>query len=201
MNTRIEDAEIESNPFTQHKTKLIIWEVVGLVAIIGIGALNHYMFEWLNSWKPIGWLFPINEATWEHTKMIFWTGLILYIVEYFFLGKHFKKYIVGKSIGLYAGILAMLSFWYTVRGAITGPDTGMWFGIGNFLFAAIVQQGTGFLIFTFKLDMDKDKQKILDIISLVAVGILLVAMIIFTYIQPALPTFFDTANGVYGFLP
>ena len=197
LNTKIE--EVENDLFSQYKTQVLIWEIVGLVAIIGIGTLWHYLFEWLGSWKPIGWLFPINEATWEHTKMSFWTGLFIYIAQYFFLGKHFKKFIVGKTIGLYLGILGMLSFWYTVQGALGA--SGMWFGILTYCFAVIVQQGSSVLVYTLKWDMEEKNQKILNIISLVGVGLLIVAMILFTYIQPQLPTFFDFENGVYGFVP
>ena len=197
MATREQELE-KIDVYTQYKKHIIIWEVAGILAIFGIGSVFHFMFEWIGTVKAIGWLFPINEATWEHTKMSFWTGLIFYVVQYFVFGKKFKKFIVSKTVGLYSGILAMLSFWYTVKGTL-GPE-GYWFGIVNYLFAVLVQQGISWILYSLRWEMDEKRQKILDIISLVAVGILIVAMILFTYVQPQLPVFYDAHNDLYGFI-
>ena len=199
LDTRVEEVdEIEEDVYTKYKKHMIIWETVGLAAIFGIGALWHYIYEWL-PWKPYAWLFPINESVWEHVKMLIWPSVILFIVQYFVIGKKFNKFIIAKTEGLFAGVLALFSFWYTLQGAFGA--SGLWFGISNFLFAVCVQQVTSYIIITIRSELDEKLKMILNIVSLVAVGLLLVAVIVITYVQPAFPIFYDTANAVYGFVP
>ncbi len=196
MNSR-EDEFIEATNEKKFKTDLIIWTVAGWAVIFGLGFLFRYMYEWIE-WKPIGWLFPINESMWEQIKLGFWPGVFVYIAEYFFLRKKYNKVIVGRTEGLFVGIIAMLSFYYTMEGAF--GVSGWSLSIGTFIFATVLQQFVGYFIINIEKELDDVRQKTLDIVSLISVGLLLVLMIVFTYVQVELPLFYDDVNGTYGFI-
>ena len=196
MNTR-EDEYIEASSNEKARKDLIIWTVIGWVVIFGLGNLFHFMYDWIQ-WKPIGWLFPINESMWEHTKLSFWSGLFFYIAEYFILRKKYNKIIVGRTEGLFAGIIVMLSFYYTIEGAFGVAGWGL--SIGTYVLSTIVQQLVGFFIINMDKEFEAKNQKILDIVSLVFVGVLIVVMILFTYIQAEIPLFYDDVNATYGFI-
>ncbi len=53
--------------------------------------------------------FPVNESIWEHTKMIFTTWLIFYLVEYYYLKKYnIKNIVTSLLIGLLTNILLLI---------------------------------------------------------------------------------------------
>ncbi|MHA1127305.1 MAG: hypothetical protein ACTSQX_16940, partial [Candidatus Heimdallarchaeota archaeon] len=78
---------------------------------------------------------------------------------------------------------------------------GWGLSIGTFIFATALQQITSYVIMTIRSELDKQKLLILNIIALVSLGILIVGTIVFTYVQPAIPIFYDPIYETYGFLP
>ncbi len=183
------------------KRDLIIWEVVGWVVIFGFGSLFHFIYEWL-PWKGYAWFFAINESMWEHTKLSFWPGFVFYIVEYFALRKRTEKILIAKAVALYIGPLVMLTFYYTMVGVFGDDIKTIALSMITFVIATALQQLSSYWLLTIKpVILEKKKQLILDIISLTVVGLLMVAMIVFTYVQPPLDLFYDFYNSTYGFLP
>ena len=92
--------------------KIIRWELIGIILIIGFGTTLHFWFAWTGYWRPIAIIAAVNESTWEHFKMAFWPGLFLAIIEYFVWGKNRQTFIVAKFIGLLAmPIITMILFY------------------------------------------------------------------------------------------
>ncbi|MHA1185824.1 MAG: DUF6512 family protein [Candidatus Heimdallarchaeota archaeon] len=185
MNTRVEDVE-EVDSDRKLKIEMIIWHVAGWAVLYGLGTLFHFMYDWIQ-WPPIGWLFPVSESMWEHTKLGFWPAILLYGIEFGFYGRKVKKFIIAKVEAIFVSIIAMLAFYYTVQGAFGVAGWGL--SMGTFAFATILQQITSYIIMNIQFEIDDKKLKILNIIALVSLGILTVMMILFTYIVPNLPIF------------
>ncbi|MFW9925126.1 MAG: DUF6512 family protein [Candidatus Thorarchaeota archaeon] len=198
MSTKVEAVESEIGDLT--KKKLIIWEVIGWVVIFGFGSLFHFWYEWL-PWKPYGWFFAINESMWEHSKLSFWPALIFYLIQYFVLRKKNKNLAVAGALSLAVGIIFMQSFYYTIVGAFGQETRSLTLSLSIFILAVLAQQFTHYLIISINIDLDQKRQLTIDIISLVYIVMLIVIVILFTYIQPELPIFYDDLNGIYGFLP
>jgi hypothetical protein len=197
MDTRVEDIQ-ENGEGIKLKRTYLIWHLAVWVGLFGLGFLFHYIFEWV-PWKPWGWLFPVNESMWEHTKLALWPSIILYGIEFGFLRKYNKKILIAKVEAIFVSIIAMLAFYYTVEGAFGA--SGWALSIGSYVFATVLQQITSYIIMTLGPDLDDKKYLIMNIIALVSLGILIIITIVFTYIQPALPIFYDEIFDTYGFLP
>ena len=197
MDTRVEDGQ-EVDEGKKLNIEFLIWHLAVWVGLFGLGFLFHYIYEWV-PWKPWGWLFPINESMWEHTKLAIWPSILLYGIE---IGALYKKnkMIIIAIIHLFTAVsVSMLAFYYTVQEAFGASGWGL--SIGTFIFATAVQQIVSYVIMTLKTELDKQKLLILNIIALVSLGILIIMTIVFTYVQPALPLFHDHLNDLYGFLP
>lgn len=56
-------------------------EVLGTIFIIVIGCLGHFIYEWSNHNKFLGYFFAVNESTWEHIKLIIGPSFLWFILE------------------------------------------------------------------------------------------------------------------------
>jgi hypothetical protein len=98
---------------------ILRWELVGIVLIFLVGTSLHFVFEWTNYWRPAGLIAAVNESTWEHFKMGFWPGLLYALIEYPFIKKHAKNFLVAKTIGLFTMPIITTILFYGYTG-ITG---------------------------------------------------------------------------------
>lgn len=87
--------------------------------IIGTaGTLWHFVYEWSGKNKIAAAFFPVNESTWEHLKLLFFPALIYFIIEYFILKDKSENYISASAIGLIAGLLSIITIFYTYSGIL-----------------------------------------------------------------------------------
>ena len=97
------------------KAKYYITEFI----IIGIcGTLWHFLYEWSGKSAVIGVIAPVNESTWEHLKLLFFPTLIYSAAEYFSVPEKPENYISASLAGIFAGMAAIISFFYTYTGII-----------------------------------------------------------------------------------
>ena len=61
----------------------MIIEILGLLFSIIIGTIGHFLYEWLNFNKFIGFLFLKKESVWEHMKLGITPIIIWTIIEFF----------------------------------------------------------------------------------------------------------------------
>lgn len=133
----------------------------------------------------------VNESVWEHLKLGFWPALLFAIVEYRYLKKSTNNFLFAKTVGIYLIpiIITILFYAYT---SILGEDLFM-MDILTFIIAVIVGQ-----LSSFTLLVSKEMPKYLEKISLVALVILGIAFVLFTFYPPHLPIFRDPVTGSYG---
>lgn len=75
--------------------------LIGSAAVILLGTLFHFVYDWSGNRMLIGLFFPVNESTWEHMKLAFFPMLICSI----FLNRQLRTQYPCISASLYAGIL------------------------------------------------------------------------------------------------
>lgn len=56
-------------------------EVIGTFFIIIIGTISHFLYDWFNHNKIIGYFTAVNESTWEHLKLVIAPSFIWLIIE------------------------------------------------------------------------------------------------------------------------
>lgn len=169
---------------------VFLYELVGMIFIIILGSLLHFTFEWSGYQPLVGVFSAVNESVWEHLKLGFWPTLLYAIIEYRFLRKYARNFFLGKAVGIYIiPIVIMFTFYsYTVF-----LEENLFVDILTFIMAVVIGQLASYKVLTYRKLPEK-----LDRISLVALVVLGLAFIIFTFYPPSLTIFQDPVSGEYG---
>ena len=88
------------------------WKIAGIISIVVLGFLFHYLFSWSDSSKLIGFFAPVNESVWEHLKLGYWSLVLFSIVEYLNLRKSIHNYYLAKLIGVVVLELTIIIIYY-----------------------------------------------------------------------------------------
>ena len=59
-------------------------EMFGAIFIIVVGTLLHFMYDWTDHNKIVGFFTAVNESTWEHIKLLIAPTFVWLMVEYHF---------------------------------------------------------------------------------------------------------------------
>lgn len=167
------------------------YEVIGMFFIIILGSLLHFTFEWSGHQPIVGVFSAVNESVWEHLKLGFWPALFYAIIEYRLLKKSTNNFLLAKTVGLYVIPIVIIVTFYSYT-AITGESVFI-IDILTFIVAVIIGQFSSYKLLTYK-KLSEELEKI----SLVALIVLGLAFVIFTFYPPHLPIFQDPISGEYG---
>ncbi len=179
----------------ENKKKILIWQIVGAFVIFGIGALWHFIFEWIGDPVWLGWFLPVNESVWEHVKLMYWPAVLYFIVEGIFLWKKTNNFLFTKMVVLFLNPIVNIIIFYTYSG-ITGYESFIIDSIILFI-TTCVQQWISYKLLT-RDEVWKDKRA--SRIALSILGILLLAALLtwWTYLPPHIPLFEHSGTGMYG---
>jgi len=167
------------------------YEVIGMFFIIILGSLLHFTFEWSGHQPIVGVFSAVNESVWEHLKLGLWPALFYAIIEYRLLKKSTNNFLFAKTVGIYLIpiIISILFYSYT---AVLGESV-LVIDILTFVVAVIIGQLVSYKLLTYR-----ELPDMLNKISLVALVLLGVAFVLFTFYPPHLPLFRDPVTGEYG---
>ena len=173
--------------------RAIFWsELAGMILITILGSMLHFTFEWSGNQPIVGVFSAVNESVWEHLKIAFWPTLMYAIFEYRYLNKRTNNFFSAKTIGIYAIMLIIPTIFYSYT-LLT--EENLIIDILSFIFAIIVGQLISYKLLTFR-----KLSKSLELISLVALVILALAFVIFTFYPPQIQLFQDPNTGEYGII-
>ena len=85
-------------------------EIFGLVFSIILGTIGHFLYEWSNDNKIIGFFFSKSESTWEHIKLGL-TPIILWTIIEFFTFK-FNNLFFAKFASIITFSLCIIILYY-----------------------------------------------------------------------------------------
>ncbi len=166
--------------------------ILGTIFTILFGTILHYVYKWSGNNPLVGIFGAVNESTWEHLKLLFWPAFIFTIAEYIIIGKDYNNYITAKAASFFVGIALIVSLFYTYTGII--GDNYLALDILVFLISVIISQYIG-----YKITVSNHKvSKKINSISLIAIVILVVAFIRFTFNTPQISLFKDPITGKFG---
>ena len=167
------------------------YELAGTVFIVIIGSMLHFTFELSGHQPVVGVFSAVNESVWEHLKLGFWPALVWALIEYRSIKKSTNNFFFAKTVGIYLIpiVIPILFYSYT---AVLGESV-LVIDILTFVVAVIVGQLVSYRLLTYRRLPD-----ILNKISLVALVLLGVAFVLFTFYPPHLPLFRDPVTGEYG---
>jgi hypothetical protein len=174
-------------------SKILTWEITGIITISSLGSLLHFVFEMLGNWPPAALIASVNESVWEHLKLAFWPALLFGLIEWPFFRRHVKHFWAAKAFGIFAiPVIITLGFYgYTT---LAGGHI-LWADIALFVIAVAAGQmiSAGLL-----------RRESIPRAAKTTAGFLLVLMIVSfslcTYFPPRFPLFRDARTGHYGIM-
>lgn len=169
--------------------KYQIWAV--LFTII-VGSLLHFSYDWSGNSNIVALYSAVNESTWEHLKLIFFPMLIFAIIQYFLLGNNKNNYIEAKYIGVLAGMLFIVTAFYTYTGVI--GSTYFLIDILIFILAVIIAEYIAYKIM-LKPDITNRFTQVLSILCIILIAIM---FFVYTFIPPQIGLFLDPITNTYG---
>jgi hypothetical protein len=173
--------------------KTIFWyELVGMFLIIILGSLLHFTFEWSGFQEIVGVFSAVNESVWEHLKIAFMPSILFAIIEYRYLSKKTDNFFFAKALGIYTIMLIIPVIFYAYTIFI---EHNLTIDVLSFMFAIIVGQFVSYKMLTFN-KLPKNV-KLLSIVALIILGL---AFVVFTFYPPQIPLFQDPNTGEYGII-
>jgi hypothetical protein len=167
------------------------YELVGMIFIIILGSVLHFTFEWSGNQPLVGLFSAINESVWEHLKLAFWPALLFALIEYPILKEVVNNFAFAKTIGVYLMVIMIPVIFYSYT-AVTGKSIFV-IDISSFIVAVIVGQLSSYKLLKYrKLAGNFNK------VSLIALVLLGLTFVLFTFYPPQLPIFKDPITGKSG---
>jgi len=168
-----------------------LFELAGMVFIILLGSILHFTFEWSGNQAVVGVFSAVNESIWEHLKLGFWPAIVFSLIEFKCLKRETNNFLFAKTVGIYLIPIIIVAVFYSYT-AILGESI-LVIDILSFIMAVVVGQ-----LVSYKLLTGKTMSYNLDLISFIALILLGLAFVIFTFYPPQLGLFQDPITGGYG---
>ncbi len=173
------------------KTKIIIWQIIGFAVSCGLGTLLHFLYDITQS-EVVAIFAAVNESTWEHMKLLFFSTLIFAIIEKTFIDKGLENFFCVKLKGILLGLLLIPALFYTINGVFgKTPD------FVNIALFFVSVAATFFLETKILINSSRYKNchEKLCIFILCVIAVLFG---LFTFLPPDIPLFLDPVTNMYG---
>lgn len=171
---------------------LKVYTILGILFTVVLGILLHFVFEWSNQNRIVGFFSPINESTWEHIKMLAYPMLIFSGLEYIKTGPVYDNFIIAKALGILAGMLSIVMLFYTYTGVIGKSVVVV--DIIIYILSVII----AYLISSYLLKHRTFHSSIFQPIGVLIILAIIIAFMWFTFFPPKIPLFMDPSTKSYG---
>jgi hypothetical protein len=169
----------------------LCWELGGIGFIIVLGSVLHFAFEWSGRATAIAPIGDVNESVWEHLKLGFWPALIYAALEYRRFGRSANNLASAKTIGIYLIPITIVVLYYAYT-AILGHGL-LQADVAVFVVAVILGQ-----LVSHKPLIASPLPARLNRFAPIALAVLGVLFVLFTFHTPQLSVFRDPVSGGYG---
>ena len=142
----------------------MVIEIIGLLFSIIIGTIGHFIYDWSNKNKLLGFLFATNESVWQHIKLGITPILLWTIIE--LLTYKFNNLFFAKFISIISFIIILLTLYVSYK----------YFAKKNILFLDIlifyISLAVAYYI-SIKLILSLNSSLIINFIGLIGIIIIL----------------------------
>lgn len=171
--------------------KVLKWETSGILFIILVGSLLHFVYALSGYWMPLAIIAAVNESVWEHLKLGIWPPLFFAVIEYKWIRKEINNFLIAKTLASYVIPLSIVLLFYGYT-AVTGENF-LFMDIAIFIIAVVLGQIASFTILT-----TKTLGKTWFILAVTGLFTLMILTPLFTFAPPRHPLFRDSLTGTYG---
>lgn len=175
------------------KRTVLPWEIVGLVFIVTVGRAFHYLFGQFPT-LVTSLIAPVNESAWEHVKLFFAPVLLFALLEIPFIRKVGHNLLVARVAGIFAMIVVGLTI--TPIHMALFPHGGALGHVLTYMLAIALGQ-----MVSYRLLRAPVLHRGWTLLAGVALLILGVLLVFFTFWQPPVELFRDPLLDRYGMPP
>ncbi len=169
-----------------------IWKwIASAAAIILLGTILHFVYEWTNGAGFVSWFAPVNESVWEHIKLVVFPMLLVNMVIAGFRRKPVSLVVCGIGKGISLTCIGILFVHYFCTGALAIADPKI---IDVVLYVIAV----GIVQWVALHTTEHRPSRAWVWLYASVIGLWIAACIIFTYCPPHIPLFLDSKAGFYG---
>jgi len=173
------------------KRSILRWELGGILFAVVVGTVLHFAFDWSGRWIPIAPIAAVNESVWEHLKLGFWPALVYAALEYGRFGKSAKNFHLAKTLGIYLIPIAIVVLYYAYTTIIGHGLLAV--DIAIFVVAVIVGQ-----LVSYRVLAAPPRSERLNRFAPIALAVMAILFVLFTFCPPQFPLFRDSVTGGYG---
>ena len=172
------------------KRSIGLWQLWGFAVTALGGTILHFLYDWLGGAVWVAPFSGVNESTWEHMKLLFWPMFFYAIAQRFFFKDEAHFWCI-KLRGTLLGLALIPVLFYTYNGAIgKSPD---WLNIAIFFVSAAIV----YLYEARRLKKDESRCR-WGKLALLALCIVAVLFVVFTFLPPKIGLFKDPLTGGVG---
>ncbi|MGD2249499.1 MAG: DUF6512 family protein [Candidatus Methanofastidiosia archaeon] len=172
--------------------RITTWELLGIVFIIIVGSLLHFVFELSGYSVMVAPIAAVNESVWEHLKLGFWPAVLFTLIEYAAFknkNKGIENFFMAKTYGIYIIPVSIAALFYGYT-AILGGNVRV-LDILTFMVAVVLGQGVSLRLLQSQYSAKWNW-------IFIFVLILAVMFVVFTFYPPHIFLFQDSLTGGYG---
>lgn len=169
------------------KKPLNLWQLYGFIFVGVAGVLLHFLFDWTGKSILVAPFSAVNESVWEHMKLLFFPAFLFAIIESRYLKDEFW---CAKLIGILMGTLFIPVLYYVINGIFgSTPD---WINIAIFFVSAVATFVAETKLFATGIKCTYPGA------AMIALCIIALLFVLFTFMPPHIPLFQDPVTGRYG---
>jgi len=172
------------------KQRSMLWQAAGFALVTFGGTILHFLYDWTGGIILAAPFSGVNESTWEHMKLLFWPLFLFALVQRLFF-KDQKNYWCVKLAEILLGLVLIPVLFYTYNGVFGKSQD--WINIAIFYICALLV--FHFEWWAFRNDRLQCKHPQLAFVAICLIGVLFV---VFTFAPPQIPLFRDPLTGTYG---
>lgn len=152
------------------------YTITGIVFVLTIGSLSHFLYDWTGQNHIVGLFTPVNESVWEHMKLLFFPMLLYSIIMILKFRRQYPHITSALFFGIITGTLLIPLFFYAYT-SVLGTNY-LVLDIGIFILSIVIS-----FWLTYKLTLSHRLESHTFVLGLMVCA-LLVCFLIFTYHAP-----------------
>ncbi len=168
-----------------------VWEGTGVLFILGIGSVLHFLFEWSGNSPLVAPFATVNESVWEHLKMAFWPALVWALIERGPLNRRINNFDLAKSTSIPLMLLLIVGLYYGYTGIL--GESVLFLDITIFVVAVLAGQYVSYRLLT-----GDERSPLLNTVAPIIIIVLAVLFVVFTFSPPHYALFQDSVTGGFG---
>lgn len=165
-----------------HKRKSSV--IIGILFSVGAGVLLHFVYEWSDYNKIVGFFSAVNESVWEHLKLLFIPVTVFSLIQWLFVRKENKGFLLSRVIALIIGMLWIITSYYTISGIVGKNDISV-VNIGIFVIGVVIT----FLLSEIIMKSIFNAPRYADTIAFIILLIFALLFAVWTYNPPKIGLF------------